>query len=42
MGDRIDLAWVRWLLVAEIAVWGINYLLDLSQLPRLFQWDDGT
>jgi hypothetical protein len=36
---RADLAWVRWLLVAEIVVWGFNYLLDLSQLPRLFQWD---
>ncbi len=39
MPGRPDLAWVQWLLLAEIAVWGINYLLDLSQLPRLFQWD---
>lgn len=39
---RDDLGWFRELLVAEIFVWGINYLLDLSQLPRLFQWGDST
>ncbi len=36
--DRPDLAWVQLLLGAEIVVWGINYLLDLAQLPRLFRW----
>lgn len=36
---RADLTWIQWLLMAEIVVWAINYLLDLSQLPRLFQWD---
>ncbi|MGB3311116.1 MAG: hypothetical protein WA939_10870 [Nodosilinea sp.] len=35
---RPDLVWIQMLLVAEIVVWGINYLLDLAQLPRLFRW----
>ncbi len=33
-----DPLWLRLLFVGEIAIWGINYLLDLAQLPRLFQW----
>jgi hypothetical protein len=33
-----DLLWLRWLLIGEVVVWGINYLLDLAQLPRLFWW----
>jgi hypothetical protein len=36
--DEAHLAWVKLLLLVEILVWGINYLLDLAQLPRLFQW----
>jgi len=31
-------AWIQLLLVGEICVWGINYLLDLAQLPFLFRW----
>jgi len=30
--------WVRSLLLGEIVLWTANYALDLSQLPRLFQW----
>lgn len=35
---RPDLVWIQLILTAEIVVWGINYLLDLAQLPRLFRW----
>ncbi|PSR16804.1 hypothetical protein C8255_15865 [filamentous cyanobacterium CCP3] len=35
---RPGLAWIQLILAAEIVVWGINYLLDLAQLPRLFRW----
>ena len=31
-------SWLAWLLVFEFGVWLINYLLDLAQLPHLFQW----
>ncbi len=34
-----DLMWVRNLLIVEIVLWSLNYALDLSQLPRLFQWE---
>jgi len=33
-----DLVWIQLILLAEIVIWGINYLLDLAQLPRLFRW----
>lgn len=33
-----ELRWVQLILIGEIGVWGINYLLDLAQLPRLFRW----
>lgn len=33
-----DLSWLQLLLIGEIVVWGINYLLDLAQLPRLLRW----
>lgn len=33
-----DFVWVQLLLLAEIVIWGINYLLDLAQLPRLLRW----
>jgi hypothetical protein len=36
--NQANLAWVQILLLVEILIWGINYLLDLAQLPRLFQW----
>ncbi|MEB3211581.1 MAG: hypothetical protein VKL39_09500 [Leptolyngbyaceae bacterium] len=32
------LHWIQIILIGEIVVWAINYLLDLAQLPRLFQW----
>jgi hypothetical protein len=31
--------WFQMLLLAEIALWVLNYALDLSQLPRLMHWD---
>lgn len=37
--DREDLAWIRLILLGEIALWSGNYLLDLAQLPRLFRWE---
>lgn len=37
-----DLNWVKSLLVVQIVLWTLNYALDLSQLPRLFQWEDKT
>lgn len=40
--DRLEpipeLHWVRVLLWANVVVWIGNYLLDLAQLPRLWQW----
>lgn len=30
--------WLEFLFMGEIVVWGINYLLDLAQLPRLLRW----
>ncbi|NEP18903.1 MAG: hypothetical protein F6J97_18725 [Leptolyngbya sp. SIO4C1] len=33
-----ELTWLRWLLIAEIVLWTVNYALDLAQLPRLLQW----
>lgn len=35
------LGWIEGLLLAEIVLWTANYLLDLSQLPRLLRWDIG-
>lgn len=34
-----ELIWVRYILILNIVVWIGNYLLDLAQLPRLFQWE---
>jgi hypothetical protein len=33
---------IQILLMGEIVVWGVNYLLDLAQLPRLLQWPGAT
>lgn len=35
---QFDLTWLQLLFIGEIVVWGVNYLLDLAQLPRLFKW----
>lgn len=32
------MGWLQGLLIGESVVWGINYLLDLAQLPRLLRW----
>lgn len=34
-----ELMWIRNLLLFEIVLWIANYVLDLSQLPRLLRWD---
>jgi hypothetical protein len=34
-----DLAWVRNLLLLEIVLWIGNYVLDVTQLPRLLRWE---
>jgi hypothetical protein len=34
-----ELIWVRYVLILNLVVWIGNYLLDLSQLPRLFRWE---
>ncbi len=33
-------SWIQLILIGEIGVWGVNYLLDLAQLPRLFRWPE--
>lgn len=33
-----EFIWIRYLLIAEIILWILNYTLDLSQLPRLMHW----
>lgn len=33
-----ELIWVRYLLIANLIVWIVNYLLDIAQLPRLLRW----
>lgn len=33
-----ELVWVRSLLWANLVVWILNYVLDVTQLPRLFRW----
>jgi hypothetical protein len=33
-----DFVWLQILFTGEIVIWGINYLLDLAQLPRLLRW----
>jgi hypothetical protein len=40
--DTSQFVWLQILFVGEIVVWGINYLLDLAQLPRLLQWPKGN
>lgn len=34
-----ELIWVRYVLILNLVVWIVNYLLDLSQLPKLFRWE---
>ncbi|KOP23226.1 hypothetical protein AMR41_26995 [Hapalosiphon sp. MRB220] len=34
-----ELMWVKITLVIEIIVWVGNYMLDVTQLPRLFRWE---
>ncbi|OUL19320.1 hypothetical protein [Nostoc sp. 106C] len=38
VGSEPELIWVRNLLLLEIVLWTANYALDVSQLPRLFNW----
>lgn len=33
-----DLAWLRNLLLVEIVLWIGNYVLDVTQIPRLLRW----
>lgn len=35
-----ELFWVKNLLLVQIVLWTLNYALDLTQLPRLFKWED--
>ncbi|WP_013320751.1 hypothetical protein [Gloeothece verrucosa] len=37
-----QLIWVRYLLMINLIVWIANYLLDISQLPRLFRWPSSS
>lgn len=37
-----NLIWVRYLLIINLIVWIGNYILDLSQLPRLFRWPSSS
>ncbi|BAY98936.1 hypothetical protein NIES37_29140 [Tolypothrix tenuis PCC 7101] len=38
IGSQPELMWVRNLLLFEIVLWTGNYILDVSRLPRLFNW----
>lgn len=38
IGSQPELMWVRNLLLFEIVLWAGNYILDVSRLPRLFNW----
>ena len=38
ISEQANLVWVKLVLIVELVVWIINFLLDLAQLPRLFQW----
>ncbi|MGF1479214.1 MAG: hypothetical protein ACFB4I_06950 [Cyanophyceae cyanobacterium] len=35
-----QLIWVRYLLLFNLVLWIGNYCLDVSQLPRLFHWEN--
>jgi hypothetical protein len=39
ISSTTELFWVHNLFVLEILLWTGNYVLDVSQLPRLFRWD---
>jgi len=39
VGSTEGIGWISNFIVFEIVLWTINYLLDLSQLPRLLYWD---
>jgi hypothetical protein len=39
LNDEPGMLWVRSILILEIVVWLVNYILDMSQLPRLFRWE---
>lgn len=39
VGSEPELMWIRYLLLFEIILWTGNYVLDVSQLPRLFRWE---
>lgn len=48
LAPESELNWMRNLLIVEIVLWIANYILDVTQLPRLFHWkvqierDDNT
>ena len=39
LDTKYELTWVQNLLYVEIVLWILNYVLDLSQLPRLMHWE---
>jgi hypothetical protein len=39
LDSKSELQWVRYLLVFELALWIVNYAIDVSQLPRLLRWE---
>ncbi|BAY89434.1 hypothetical protein IQ278_16515 [Tolypothrix sp. LEGE 11397] len=38
VASQPELMWVRNLLLLEIVIWTTSYIVNLSQLPRLFRW----
>ncbi len=38
LGSGSQLWWIQNLLILEILLWSGNYVLNVSQLPRLFRW----
>lgn len=39
LGSQPELLWVRYFLIFELVLWIVNYVIDVSQLPRLFRWE---
>lgn len=39
LNPQPDLIWVQNLLVVNLVLWILNYVLDVSQLPRLLRWE---
>lgn len=39
LSSEPNVLWVRYFLIFELLLWLGNYVIDVSQLPRLFRWE---